>query len=384
MGMKRFRGMILGVVLAALLFQGTAFASPGMEEYDLEAQWDALGRDELVEAIPEETRELMDQAGVGELSADELLELTPGEFLGAVWGIFLDQLRLPMKVFATVLAIIILCALLGGMKTAAWKETLSQVYDTVSILCILVAVALPIIECIKETSRAVQDASMFMLSFIPMFAAALTASGQPATGSAYNMFLFSACQVVSQVAAQVLVPMMGVYLAFCVVGQLVPDLNVSSATKSIKNIVSWALTFLLTGFVGLLSVQTMVAQSADTVTTKTAKFLIGSFVPVVGSALSDAYLAAQGCLRLIKTSLGAYGIVVAVFTFLPALLQVAAWYLMTNLCAIAGDVAGVPKVSGILRSCGSVLGILMAVIVCYALLIIVSITVVMVTGMGAA
>jgi len=369
------------VVLGVVFLQGTAFASVS-GGFDIDAQMDALGKEELLEEIPESARELLDETGLSDVTVDSLLELTPGEFVKAVWGIFTDQLKQPLRVFATVVGIIILCALLGGMKTVAWKETLSGVFDTVSVLCILMAVGVPIINCIRETSRVIEDASVFMLSFIPMFAAALTAAGQPATGATYNMLLFSSCQVVAQVVSQVLVPMMSIYLAFCIVGTLVPDMNISSATKSIQSIVSWSLGFLVTAFVGLLSVQTMVGQSADTVTTKTAKFLIGSFVPVVGSALSDAYLAAQGCLRLLKTTLGAYGVVVAVCTFLPVLLQTVIWYLVCSLSAIVADLVGVPKVSAVLRSCNSVLAILLAVILCYGLLIVVSTTVVMVTGMG--
>ena len=222
-----------------------------------------------------------------------------------------------------------------------------------------------------------------MLSFIPMFSAAMISAGQPATGAAYNLFLLTACQVVSQVVAQTFIPMMAVYLAFCICGSFVPELNVASVASGIRSMVSWAMGLLLTIFVALLSIQSMLSHGADGVGVKAAKFLINSLVPAVGSILSDAYMAAQGALRLVKTTVGAYGIVVALFTFLPTFLYVAVWYLITRVVALAGDVVGAERVSGILKACSNVLGLLIAAIFCFALLIIISTSVVMIAGLGA-
>ena len=379
--MKRIVLMVLLVLCTLWGLQLNTFA--GVDSaFDMEEQLDALGREELMEQVPEDARELMEEANLYDLSVSSLLQLTPKDFFCTVWRMLLQEVRKPVRTMGVILAVVVLCAMLGGLHTAVGENTLSPMFTTVAVLCILTSVVIPILDCIINTSASVKNAALFMLSFIPIFSAAITAAGQPVTGAAYNMFLFTTCQVVSQVVSQTLIPLLGIYLALCVVGALVPEIKIASATATIKTIVSWALGFMVTIFVGLLSIQTMVSQGADTVTTKTVKFLVGSFVPVVGGALSEALVAAQGCLRLIKTSVGAYGILVAVFTFLPILLQTVIWYLVTMVASIAGDILGVDKVSTVMKSCSSVLGILLSVILCFGLLIIVSTTVVMVTGMG--
>ena len=75
----------------------------------------------------------------------------------------------------------------------------------------------------------------------------------------------------------------------------------------------------------------MVASGSDTVASKAAKFLIGSVVPVVGGALSDAFGATQGYLRLLKATVGVFGILIALMTFLPVFLQTVLWYFTVNL-----------------------------------------------------
>lgn len=363
---------------------GTTESREQQSAFDMEAQLDALGRDELMQKIPEQAREPMRQSGTYQLSAGSLLQLSPKEFFKTVWNMLVEQARKPVKTLAAAFGVIVLCALIGGLKTASGENSLSQVFTMVSALCVLASVIAPILECIAGASRAIQDASLFMLSYIPMLSAAIAAAGAPVTGATYNLFLFSACQVVSQVVANTVVPLMGIYLALCIIGSLVPDINIASASAQIKSIVTWTLGFFLTIFVGLLSIQTMVAQSADGLAVKTAKFMIGSFVPVVGSALSEAYTAAQGCFKLLRTTLGAYGVFVSIFTFLPVLLQSMAWYMLTNLVVSAADIIGAPGIGNILRACASVLGILVAIIFCFALLLIVSTTIVMVTGLGTA
>lgn len=387
--MKRLMALLVGLATVFMLGLPVEAAPqedaiPELaEEFDTDAQLDALGRDELMEAVPEEARMLMEEAGVYDLSVGVLLGLTPRQLFRVVWSLAVSKAKEPIRTLGAMVGIMLLCTLLNGIKSVSDGSAMSQVLGMASVLCIVLSVARPILDCIMDTAKAIQDASLFMVSFVPVFSAAMVASGQPATGATYNMLLFGACQAVSQIVSQTLVPLLCIYLAFCIVGAMWPELNMASTAGMVKTTVTWTLGFVFTLFVALLSLQTMVSTGADSATTKAAKFLLGSFVPVVGGVLSDAFLAAQGCLKLIKTSVGAYGLVVAVFTFLPVLLKTCIWYVITNISVVAGDLMGASNVTAVLKSCSTVLGILLAIILCYGLLLIVSTTVVMVTGMGA-
>lgn len=386
--MKKTRIAILLLLTVLLLLSpiGTV-AGLAEEEIDtdrqLSEQLDALGRDELMEQVPDEARALMEESDVFEMDLKSLFQLTPGKFFPALWQMVLNALKRPAKTMATMLGIVILCALLESLRTAAWENALSGVFQTVSVLCMLTAIATPILDCIVQTTNTIREASVFMLSFIPMFSAAMVSAGQPITGATYNLFLLGACQLIAQIVAQTLIPMMSIYLALCICGSFVPDLNIVSAAGGIKSAVNWAMGFILTVFVALLSIQSMLSHSADGVSVKATKFLINSLVPMVGNVLSDAYMAAQGCLRLLKTTVGAYGIVVALFTFLPTFVQVGVWYLIAKIVAVTGDITGTGRVSTILKSCSHVLGMLISTLLCFALLIIVSTSIVLVTGFGA-
>ncbi|MEG0571353.1 MAG: hypothetical protein RR497_06890, partial [Oscillospiraceae bacterium] len=143
----------------------------------------------------------------------------------------------------------------------------------------------------------------------------------------------------------------------------------------VKNIVVWCLGFLLTIFVGLLSIQSLVANSADTVTVKATKFTLTTFLPVVGGALSEALNTVGGCVGLIKNTIGGFGILAVVFAFLPSIIKILLMMLSLYLSASISDMFSTGKISTLLRSAGSVLSLILGILLVFAVLLIISIAI---------
>jgi stage III sporulation protein AE len=354
-----------------------AYASADLPDgFDLEAQMEAVGADKLEEATPEQAREMLEDAGVDSMNPTEIITLSPKDFIGGIIQTIKDKIASPLKALGTILGICIMCAMLYSLKGDE-DSPLPEVFSLVSALAVTAVAAYPILECVSLVSAAIKDTSTFMITFVPVLSGAMTAAGQPISGALYNVFLFGACQIVAQIAADLLVPLMGVYLAVSIAGAISPDIKADSVASGIKSVAGWGLGLIVTVFVGLLSIQTIVGSGADTVTDKAAKFMLGNFVPVVGSALSDAFTTARGCLRLIKSAVGAYGIIAAALIILPALINTLVWYLAAGIGAVCGEVMGIDSVTKVMTSCKGVLGLLMSVLLCFALLIIVSTALVM-------
>lgn len=136
--------------------------------------------------------------------------------------------------------------------------------------------------------------------------------------------------------------------------------------------VTVTLGFLSTVFVGLLSIKGLLAGAADSAAAKGAKFLIGSFVPVVGGAVSDALGSIVSSLSLVRGATGAFGILAVLLIALPVFAELLLWLLTLNLCAIGADLFGQGKASALLRSVASALVILGAILLFNAVLLIIS------------
>ena len=347
-----------------------------------EEQLEASGADELIENAPEQVKESLYDLGLDTISFQKILSLSPKEFI----PYFIDQVQAviarPVKLLAIVVGIIVLCALMNALKQSMAKDKLKEVFQVVSILCICAAVITPVIDCISKTGKTIFDCSNFLISFVPVLSGVMTAGGQIVTATSYQVFLFWAAELVSVIVSRTLVPFLGIYLAIAITSSMNAEFRLDKIADSLKSFICWSLGGLLTVFVGILSIQGIVASSADTVSLKATKFLISSVVPVVGGALSDALGSVQSCVKLLKTSVGSYGIIIAVMTFLPLLIESISWLLVTKISQVVAEFLGVGGVTPVLKATSSVLSIILAIILCFMMLIIITTTIMMLLGTG--
>ena len=80
----------------------------------------------------------------------------------------------------------------------------------------------------------------------------------------------------------------------------------------------------------------------------------------------------QSYLGLLKTTVGAFGIIAGAGIFLPIIIRIILWQIGIQLCSAVGELLGLSEISGLLKSVGSVMGLLLAVLLCTALMIIIS------------
>jgi stage III sporulation protein AE len=105
-------------------------------------------------------------------------------------------------------------------------------------------------------------------------------------------------------------------------------------------------------------------------------------VPVIGSVISEAVNTVVSCANLLKTTTGAFAIVVFIVTFLPPLLNCLMWMLATDLSIAIAEILGIDNVTGLLKAVKETLKLLIALILTAALAMIVSVSVMLLLGMN--
>ncbi|MEG0397106.1 MAG: hypothetical protein RR612_10285, partial [Oscillospiraceae bacterium] len=280
------------------------------------------------------------------------------------------------------IGIILLCALLNSLKSSFNNQSYEQVFSVVSVICISSAIIIPIANLIIKTSSLIKQVSNFLLSFIPVYVVIITASGKPISATAYSTAIIGVIQIISRISATVFVPLLGIYMAFCLIGSASHEINVEGIAKTVKTSVIVALTFLMTIFVGLLTVKSVVAASADTVALRTAKFAIGAFLPVVGSAISEALSSVQGFLGVIKSTVGGFGIIAVIAAFIPSIVTVLMMQLSLSLAGGISEALSTDKITSLVRSAQSVLSLILGITITFGVLLIVSLGVMLTVSGG--
>lgn len=371
---KIIKKIFLFVIFVLLLSQSIY----AVTDSEYKEQLHASGADSLPDKLPPETRELLERLGMTGITQDAFTNLTAANIANVALNQAKSSFSTPLKSISAIIGIILLCALLDGFKVSFSEKTLSGTFGTVSSICIATSVLLPMLNLISRAGSLIVASANFMLSYIPIFAAIMVSGGQPVTAGTYNTLIFAISQGISIIASRTLVPLMSIYLAFCLISSLSPDISFTAVAEFIQKAVTWTLGIILTVFVGLLTIQGVVGNAADTVAIKTVKFAVSGSLPVIGSIISDAVNSVQSCVGLLKTTVGAFGIVAAGFIYLPIICEIIAWLLLMHICIAIGDVFSLKQISSLLKSTATVIKVLLAIIVAVLLMMTVSTTIMLV------
>ena len=150
---------------------------------------------------------------------------------------------------------------------------------------------------------------------------------------------------------------MGFSLA--IVDAVSPSVSVGGLLRLSRKCTTWILGLLMTVFLGVLSMQNWLGSSVDTAASKTTKYVIANFVPVVGSAVSDAYTTVRSSLQMLRSTTG------------------------VAIGAAAAELFGTRSLLRLLRGTQQALAIAFALLVCFGVMFVVSTAIAMTIGKGA-
>lgn len=377
--MKRVICFFCFLLLFTLSARAENEYSDGTQRY-YDEQLELSGAKELPESLPEKTRSTLERLGLNEIGWESYANLSASSVFEEMFSQAGEKALPPMKAALSILAVILLCALMEGMKLSFGERPLGGVINAVSALCICGILLPSLLSCIENAVGTVRGASAFLLAYAPVIAGIMIAGGQTVSGNAYHLLMMGAGEAVSLASSGMIVPLLNVFLGLSMVSSLSQRLNFSGLCDLIHRTVKWILGLVMTVFIGVLTMQSLVGTAADQAGSKAAKFLISSFVPVVGNALGEAFGTVQSCLKLLKSGVGAFGVLAAGFIFIPVLLECLLWMFASGLCAAVGDLFGLSQVSSLLRAVGKVPGMLLAILLCVMTVLIISTVLVLMIG----
>ncbi|MBQ9898881.1 MAG: hypothetical protein IJM44_05445 [Ruminococcus sp.] len=318
-----------------------------------------------------EVDELLGDYDIGG-SAESVSGLSFGEILVSVRDRAADRLTAPVQMLGTLLAVVLFTAVLqssGG--TFIPQSPNSSLFNMICVLTAVTVITPPLLTVYERALSSITRTGGFISVFVPIFAAVTAAAGGFTSGSAYDILILTASEVVVQLSVRFLMPVLSVTTVLAISGSVFPKASLDSISVLMKKLVTWGLTVAMTLFTGFVSMKCTLTGKADGAATKTAKFMISGFVPVVGSAVSDAYATVRSSLDVMRTTIGAAGTVAVVLIMLPPVLELLAFRAAMWAGAAAADVFSVTPLSKLLKGLDSGLAIAQSVLVCYSVIFVI-------------
>lgn len=365
---------IICIIFITLCFSITACA----EETDIyKEQLENSGALELDEALPDEVKYYLDEYSIDISDYNWVNNLNTENVFAHIWSFFKSGIKTPLTAVTSISAIILISAVLfENQNSAAIGQTV--------MYCVSLAVAgiicVPVFSVISASVNALKGCAVFMTAFIPVFAVIIAAAGKAATGASMSALLLGAANAVSYVANFLVVPLMGGYLSISITSSVSPILSSTGLSAAVKKFSFWVMSLISTIFVGILSIQTAVNSSADNLTMRTAKFIIGSSVPMAGGVLSEALGTLTASMSLLKSSVGIYGVVICCLIFLPILTELLLWRFALWFTVFLSQTFSNVKISGLLQAIDTVLSVLIGMILLTGAMFVISLSVLVSSG----
>ncbi len=363
--MKRIVKAVLSVISIMIITLCAGISASAVEYNDSTAE------------VAESMDSLLDEYEI-EYTCNDMETLTLSEFLSSVKEVISDRFRAPIKLLSTILAVVIFSSLtkVAG-ESLLRRDSGANLCSYITIITAVTAIAPSVFEVYSNSMTAVERSGGFMVVFIPLFAGISIMSGGVFSAGAYNAITLFSAELLIQLSREFLMPLLLINSALSVMGSIYSDYSLDSLSALIKKIVTWSMTVAVTLFTGFISLKTKLGASTDSFTTKTAKFVISGFVPVVGSAVSDAYTTVKGSFGVMKCTAGTAGIIAVLLLLIPPVIEVFAYRTVMWAGSTVAEMFSVKPIEKLLKGIDSGLAIIMSVLICFGVLFTVSTAVLM-------
>ncbi|SER16120.1 stage III sporulation protein AE [Gracilibacillus ureilyticus] len=216
------------------------------------------------------------------------------------------------KLLATLMLLTLFCLLLQTIQNAFERKVVSKVaYAVVYIMLIIIAMKSFQLAATYVTDT-IDMAQSFLIALIPLLLGLLASLGNLLSISFFHPIIIFLIHTSVFVVSKVVLPLILLSAILQIVSTLNSEYKATKLANLIKNIAISIMGILLTVFLGVISVQGAASAIQDGIAMKTAKFVTGNFIPVIGRIFTDATDTVLSATILIKNGIGIIGIVILI------------------------------------------------------------------------
>lgn len=334
------------------------------------------------DGITPEVKSFIDEKNISVENTEAMTEITPMEVLVYIWDTFKEKLTKPLQILASLLAIMLISVIVNSMEDSLSNKSISGMFGVISVLISVGIISSSVSSCIDTASEALTSGSRFMIGYVPVFAGITASSGSVTSATAYNLLVILVSQGTSQLYADIIIPILSLCMAIGIIEAINPDFHLSGITEGVKKGITLVIGFVMVVFIGLMSLQSIIGASADTLGVKAAKYMVSNWIPFIGGAIADTYTTVKHSLGLLRGGTGFLGIAVVFVMVVPPLIEIIAMRMIFSIADIISDLFNVPQMKILLKNTGWVLSITFSILMCFAVMFIISTTMLMLVGLN--
>jgi stage III sporulation protein AE len=296
-----------------------------IQQQVIDQQLDQLG----IEELKGFWNSIVDQYGgyLPESQKGSLVDFIKGEkeFSFKAWfsGIFkfaFQELVMNGKLLGTLIMLTIFSMFLQSLQNAFEGGSVSKVAYSIVFMVLIIIALNSFHVAIDYTRDAISTMIHFIIALIPLLLALIAASGGVVSAAFFHPVIIFLMNTSGLLIQNVVLPLLFLAALLSIVSTLSTHYKVTQLAQLLR---TWSIGLLgafMTVFLGVISVQGATAAVTDGITIRTAKFVTGNFVPVIGRMFTDATDTVISASVLLKNTVGIAGVaIVLIIAAFPAI-----------------------------------------------------------------
>ncbi|MCY8514049.1 stage III sporulation protein AE [Bacillus atrophaeus] len=305
---------------------------------------------------------------------------SPQEWLKALFSYLFHEVLANGKLLGTLILLTIFCVILQMLQNAFQQSTVSKVAYSIVYMVLIILALNSFHVAITYASEAIQTMTSFILALIPMLLALMASSGGAVSAAFFHPVILFLMNTSGLLIQNIVMPLIFLSAILSIVSTMTDQYKVTQLAGLLRKIAIGALAVFLTIFLGVISVQGTSAAITDGITLRTAKFITGNFIPVLGRMFTDATDTVISASLLLKNTVGIIGVAILIcIAAFPAIKVLSLAFIYKLAAAILQPLGGGPVITCLDVISRSVLYIFAALAI-VSLMFFLSITVIITAG----
>ncbi|MBU8907725.1 stage III sporulation protein AE [Desertibacillus haloalkaliphilus] len=330
--------LVIGLFVPNLVLAEEASEGEIEQEGFVEEQLEKLGMDEIKyywEKIAHEYGGFLPESQKG-----TFMEFVSGEkqfsikewFIGLI-KFLLHELLVNGKLLGSLILLTVFSMILQSLQNAFEQHTISKVAYAITYMVLIIIALNSFHVAITYAQDAISNMIHFMIALIPLLLALMASIGSLTSVALFHPLIVFLVNTSGLLIQHFVLPLLFLSAVLSIVSTLTDHYKVTKLADLLRNVSIGALGVFLTVFLGVISVQGATSAVADGITVRTAKFVAGNFVPVIGRMFTDAADTVMGASVLLKNTIGLAGLAILILLCAFPAIKVLSLALIFNIAA---------------------------------------------------
>ncbi|WP_018886388.1 stage III sporulation protein AE [Paenibacillus massiliensis] len=300
--------------------------------------------------------------------------------LSALGAFLWQEIAVNAKLLVTIVMLSIMSMVLETLQTAFERNQVSKIAYSLCYMVIVIIAINSFTVAIQYAKSAIDMMTDFMLAMLPLLFTLLASMGNVITVSVTHPLIVFMIHTIANVIHMIVFPLFFFSALLYLVSSLTDKYKLTQLASLLRTIGAGLLGGLLTIFLGVISVQGWTSSVTDGMTLRTAKFITGSFVPVVGKALADATDTVITASLLVKNAIGLAGVIIILFLCAFPAIKILTLALIYSVTAAIMQPLGNTPIVSCLQSIGKGMMHVFAAVAAVGLMCFLAITIMLTAG----